>query len=61
MNVTWTVADAFRQDRLGAYGNQSIRTPSLDQLASKSTRFDRHYAGKFPTMPTRADLPTGGY
>ena len=59
MNVIWIVADTFRQDHLGAYGNSEIRTPSLDALAAKSVRFDRHYAGGFPTMPTRADHATG--
>ncbi len=59
MNVIWIVADTFRRDHVGAYGNQKIRTPSLDALAAKSVRFDRHYAGGFPTMPTRADLFTG--
>ena len=59
MNLIWIVADTFRQDHLGAYGNAEIRTPSLDALAAKSVRFDRHYAAGFPTMPTRADHATG--
>ena len=59
MNVIWIVADTFRQDHLGAYGNTEVRTPSLDALAAKSVRFDRHYASGFPTMPTRADHATG--
>ena len=59
MNVIWIVADTFRQDHLGAYGKRPMITPSLDALAAKSTRFDRHYAAGFPTMPTRADHATG--
>ena len=59
MNVIWIVADTFRQDHLGAYGNGNIHTPALDTLASRSVRFDRHYAAGFPTMPTRADHATG--
>ncbi len=60
MNVIWIVADTFRQDHVGAYGKKpDIRTPSLDALAAKSVRFDRHYAAGFPTMPTRADHATG--
>lgn len=60
MNVIWIVADTFRQDHLGAYGKMpEIRTPSLDALAARAVRFDRHYAGGFPTMPTRADHATG--
>ena len=59
MNVIWIVADTFRQDHLGAYGKSVISTPSLDALAARSMRFDRHYAAGFPTMPTRADHATG--
>ncbi|MQF48573.1 sulfatase [SAR202 cluster bacterium AC-647-N09_OGT_505m] len=59
MNVIWIVADTFRRDHIGAYGNPTIRTPSLDALAAKSVRFDGHYAGGFPTMPARADHATG--
>lgn len=60
MNVIWIVADTFRQDHLGAYEKMpEIRTPSLDALAARAVRFDRHYAGGFPTMPTRADHATG--
>ena len=59
MNVIWVVADTFRRDHIGAYGNPTIRTPSLDALAARSVRFDRHYSAGFPTMPTRADHQTG--
>ncbi len=48
MNVIWIIADTFRQDHLGCYGNKTIKTPSLDGLAAKSMRFDRHYAAGFP-------------
>ncbi len=59
MNIVWIVADTFRRDHLGAYGNDIIRTPVLDALAASGVRFDSHYAAAFPTMPTRADHFTG--
>ncbi len=59
MNVIWIISDTFRRDHLGCYGNKEIHTPSLDALAAKSVRFDRHYAASFPTMPARADFMTG--
>ena len=59
MNIIWIVADTFRRDHVGAYGNPNILTPSLDSLAARSVRFDGHYAAGFPTMPTRADHLTG--
>lgn len=59
MNVIWIISDTLRRDHLGCYGNQVIHTPSLDALAGRSVRFDRHYLASFPTMPTRADYLTG--
>jgi arylsulfatase A-like enzyme len=59
MNVIWITSDTFRRDHIGAYGNKQIQTPSLDTLAARSVRFQRHYAAGFPTMPTRADHFTG--
>jgi arylsulfatase A-like enzyme len=59
MNVIWIISDTLRRDAVGAYGNQKIHTPALDNLAAKSVRFNRHYAAGFPTMPTRADFATG--
>ena len=59
MNVIWIAADTFRRDHLGAYGNRTIRTPSLDALAASAVRFDRPYSVGFPTMPSRADHQTG--
>jgi arylsulfatase A-like enzyme len=59
MNVIWITSDSFRRDHMGAYGNKQIQTPSLDSLAARSVRFNRHYAAGFPTMPTRADHFTG--
>lgn len=59
MNVLWIIADTFRADHLGAYGNQWIRTPHLDALASRSVRFDAHHIAGFPTMSARADFLTG--
>ena len=61
MNVIWIVADTFRPDRLGAYGAEFMHTPTLDTLAPKAVRFEKHYAGGFPTMPTRADHATGRF
>ena len=58
-NVVLIVADTFRRDHLGAYGNETIRTPNLDALAGDSVVFDQHLIGSFPTMPARADFLTG--
>ena len=47
-NVVVIVADTFRRDHLGAYGNPYIQTPHLDELARSSVVFDRHVVSSFP-------------
>src|ERR687893_820998 len=60
-NVVVIVADTFRRDHLGAYGNPLIRTPYLDELARSSVVFENHVLSSFPTMPARADILTGTF
>ncbi len=60
-NVVMIVADTFRSDRLGAYGNRWIHTPYLDEFARQSVVFDHHTVSSFPTMPARADYLTGTF
>jgi len=58
-NLIIIVADTLRQDHLGCYGNDWIKTPNLDKFSKKSIVFDNCYLSSFPTMPNRADLYTG--
>jgi arylsulfatase A-like enzyme len=60
-NLVFIVCDTLRRDHVGAYGNRTIRTPSLDRLASESVVFDHHVISSFPTMPARADFLTGRF
>jgi arylsulfatase A-like enzyme len=60
-NVVMIVADTFRRDHLGAYGNETIRTPALDAFARDAVVFDHHVIASFPTMPARADFLTGRF
>ena len=59
MKVICIVADTFRRDHLGAYGNDWIHTPNLDKFASESAVFDNAYIGSFPTVPNRRDVLLG--
>lgn len=59
LNIVFIVADTFRRDHLGIYGNSMVQTPHLDRFASESVVFDHHIIGSFPTMPARIDLLTG--
>jgi arylsulfatase A-like enzyme len=59
MKVILIIADTFRRDHLGAYGNRWIHTPNLDRLAGEATVFEHHYIGSFPTVPNRRDVLLG--
>lgn len=59
MNILVIVADTFRRDHLGVYGNPYIRTPNLDELGRSGVVFEGHTVSSFPTMPARADILTG--
>jgi arylsulfatase A-like enzyme len=61
MNIILIISDTLRQDHLGIYGNDKIRTPNLDSFAKKSAIFDRCFVGSYPTLPNRGDLITGKY
>jgi len=59
MNVVLIIIDTLRQDYVGCYGNEWIRTPYLDSLAKKSVLFTYAYPGSLPTLQVRRVLQTG--
>ncbi|MFO7948027.1 MAG: sulfatase [Armatimonadota bacterium] len=59
MNFLLIVADTFRADYLGCYGNDWIETPNLDRLTSESAVFLDAYAEGLPTLPARRVMITG--
>lgn len=42
-NVVFILADDLRADALGCYGNRDVRTPVIDALARRGTRFTNAY------------------
>ena len=58
-NIILIVADDLGYGDLGSYGQQKVRTPVLDQLASEGIRFTDFYAGSTVCAPSRASLLTG--
>lgn len=57
-DVLFIAVDDLRT-QLGAYGDQSAKTPNIDALASKSLVFDRAYCQVAVCSPSRASLLTG--
>jgi arylsulfatase A-like enzyme len=61
MNLLLITADQWRGECLSAAGHPCVRTPALDDLAARGTRFARHFTQATPCGPSRASLHTGMY
>lgn len=59
MNLIVILSDSLRADHVGCYGNEWIRTPSLDWLAQESVLFEEAYPEALPTIPVRTSMYTG--
>lgn len=59
VNVVFIVADDLGYGDLGCYGQEIIRTPNLDRMASEGLLFTQAYAGCPVSAPSRCSLMTG--
>src|SRR4051812_27592697 len=58
-NIVFILADDLGYGDLGCYGQERIRTPKLDRMASEGMRFTQAYAGSTVCAPSRCTLMTG--
>lgn len=58
-NIIYILADDLGYGDLGCYGQDTLKTPTLDQLAREGVRFTRHYSGSTVCAPSRCVLMTG--
>ena len=58
-NIIYFLADDLGYGEVGVYGQQIIRTPNIDRLASEGLRFTNHYSGSPVCAPSRCTLLTG--
>ncbi|MFE5323265.1 sulfatase [Paenibacillus sp. NPDC056579] len=60
-NILWICTDQQRFDSLGCYGNQYVRTPNIDKLASNGLLFENAYSQSTVCAPSRGSFLTGRY
>ena len=58
-NIIYILADDLGFGEIGVQGQQYIKTPNIDALASTGMRFTNHYAGAPVCAPSRCVLLTG--
>jgi choline-sulfatase len=60
-NLLFILSDQHTRSALGCYGHPQLRTPHLDALAARGTRFSNAYCNSPICVPSRAVLATGQY
>ena len=58
-SIVLILCDDLGYAELGCYGQQKIRTPNIDRLASEGMRFTQYYSGSPVCAPSRCVLLTG--
>ena len=58
-NFIYVLADDLGYGDLSCYGQSTLSTPNLDEMASEGIKFTRHYAGSTVCAPSRCVLLTG--
>jgi choline-sulfatase len=60
-NVVFILGDDHRTEAIGAYGNRIVKTPNLDRMAARGTRFTKAFANSPVCSASRQSLLTGKY
>lgn len=61
MNVLLILVDEWRHDTLSVAGHPVVRTPAIDALAARGTRFTEAYCASPLCVPSRVSMFTGQY
>jgi len=60
-NVLFIISDDLTLTALSCYGNEVCKTPNIDRIAARGTRFTRAYCQGTYCGPSRASFMTGYY
>ena len=58
-NLLFIMADEHNRAMMGCSGHALVKTPNLDALAARGTRFTNAYTNSPICVPARASLATG--
>ncbi len=58
-NIIFIMADDLGIGDVGCYGQQMIKTPEIDKMATEGLRFTQVYAGSSVCAPSRSSIMTG--
>ena len=61
LNVLFIISDDLTSTALSCYGNKVSKTPNIDSLAERGTRFTQAYCQATYCGPSRASFMTGYY
>ena len=61
MNVLFIISDDLTSTALSCYGSQVCKTPHIDAIAARGTRFTRTYCQGTYCGPSRASFMSGYY
>jgi uncharacterized sulfatase len=59
-NIVWLIAEDMSQDQ-GCYGNELVKTPTIDKLATEGMRFTNMFTTAAVCAPSRTAIATGMY
>ena len=60
-NILFICSDQHSVFQTGCYGNEIVKTPNIDTLASEGTKFQNAYSNNPICVPARAVMATGRY
>ncbi len=58
-NIVYILADDLGIGELSCYGQEKMKTPNIDRMATEGMQFSRHYSGSTVCAPSRCTLMTG--
>jgi len=58
-NIIFILADDLGYGEVGCFGQEKIKTPTIDRLANEGLRLTAHYSGSPVCAPSRCSLLTG--